>query len=502
MMKKKILLLALLLCFATMAMGAFVDNFDTAHDYLTSGLGNYDGIMNSGNATNLNASITAANKLRITGVGSWDGSTTQGPFLYKEVTGNFIAEIQVNAELYACGGLIVRLADVAAGGAGEDNMFLAYWPHSGWNVGSIFWYTNDGVRTERNNSGYNGGVIPSRFRVERQGANFYWSRSLDGVTWSAVSSGNPLVRTDMNVPTLQVGLAQTFGDWVGGDDVDFDYFIIREEVAELSGAAAINEEGQTSTTVTVDLTGPVHTAPVDVVIREVSADANDLLLNGVDAPLTLTFPVGTSQLTFNAQAIDDDLQEGPEGVVLKASISSTDANYDGNYGKSVTVNVADNDQGTLVIDQGDGLLVDEDLVLNDSFDVELSLPLAAAGTVTVNISTDGQAAVSPTQLTFTDLTWNVAQPITVTGLDDAVLENDPHNATISFSVSSADLAYAGNIVVPDITASVQENECGAWGYSDYDYNQDCKVDMSDLAQLASQWLQCTLPNAEGCIDER
>lgn len=59
--------------------------------------------------------------------------------------------------------------------------------------------------------------------------------------------------------------------------------------------------------------------------------------------------------------------------------------------------------------------------------------------------------------------------------------------------------------------------CGAWGYLAMDLNQDCQVDMNDLqaiclgwtqdydmadfAMLAAQWLMCTLPGDDGCVDD-
>ena len=209
-------------------------------------------------------------------------------------------------------------------------------------------------------------------------------------------------------------------------------------------------------------------------------DANDLLLNGLDKPLTLTFGIGETQKSFSVKAIDDEFQEGPEPVKIAAVVSSTDSYYANHPDTTwIIVNVTDNDQGTLVIDQGDGLLVDEDGNLIDSFTVKLSLPLAAVGTVTVQITTDGQVVV-PTPLTFTDTNWNIPQSVTVTGADDANLETDPHTGSLSFSIASADLAYAGETSFGH-QRGLQENECGAWGYTAFDYNEDCVVNLIDLA---------------------
>lgn len=495
-MMKKLLPLTLLLCFVwnSTAM-ALIDNFDVAHNYLTDGPGNYTGVLNSANASALNASINAAGKLYIVSTGSWGFADASGPFLYKEVTGDFIAETRmdtpVNLEANG-GGLMVRLADVAAGGAGEDNMLLYWMP--GWGVGSLFWPTDNNARPEYDIT-WEGENAHSYLRVERRGANFYWSRSYDGVTWDVLPSANPMVRSDMNVATLQVGLVQAFGG--GTASVQYHYFYLREKVATLSGALTVREEGATSTTITVDLIGPAHTAPVDVVITEVNGDPNDLLLDGVESPLTLTFPVGTTQKTFTIQAIDDDLQEGPELVSITADVFSADSNYDSNYGNTLKINVVDNEAG-LLIDEGDGLYVDENGTISDSFSIVLSTQPTAD--VIVTISTDGQINVT-SPLIFTSENWNTPQSATVTGIDDVVLETDPHTGAISFSAASSDPEYDG-VTAFDVEVTIAENECGAWGYSRYDANQDCVVNLGDLAQVASMWMRCTFPHVEGCLDAR
>jgi hypothetical protein len=42
--------------------------------------------------------------------------------------------------------------------------------------------------------------------------------------------------------------------------------------------------------------------------------------------------------------------------------------------------------------------------------------------------------------------------------------------------------------------------CGSWGYLPTDFNEDCVVDIEDLAVLVESWLVCTDPQVEGCVD--
>ena len=73
--------------------------------------------------------------------------------------------------------------------------------------------------------------------------------------------------------------------------------------------------------------------------------------------------------------------------------------------------------------------------------------------------------------------------------------------TMWMFASSSDPAYEG-VTAFDVVATILENECGAWGYSDYDNNEDCVVNLVDLAQLTLGWMECTSPYAAGCIDVR
>ena len=66
-----------------------------------------------------------------------------------------------------------------------------------------------------------------------------------------------------------------------------------------------------------------------------------------------------------------------------------------------------------------------------TFNVELaSAPLA---TITVNVTSDdtGAATVGPASLTFTTTDWNVAQPVTVTGVEDSNRADERVTITLS-----------------------------------------------------------------------
>ena len=50
-----------------------------------------------------------------------------------------------------------------------------------------------------------------------------------------------------------------------------------------------------------------------------------------------------------------------------------------------------------------------------------------------------------------------------------------------------------------VVVAVSENDCGSGvGYPDMDFNNDCYVDVEDLADFVGQWLDCTQPDDPAC----
>jgi hypothetical protein len=53
--------------------------------------------------------------------------------------------------------------------------------------------------------------------------------------------------------------------------------------------------------------------------------------------------------------------------------------------------------------------------------------------------------------------------------------------------------------IDNIEITYYEDVCGAWGFSDYDFNYDCYVDLADFAYFANTWLDCTDPTVAECV---
>lgn len=92
----------------------------------------------------------------------------------------------------------------------------------------------------------------------------------------------------------------------------------------------------------------------------------------------------------------------------------------------------------------------------DSYTVVLNSQPTA--NVTIAINPDSQTTTSLSTLTFTSANWNVAQPVTVTAVDDALVEGN-HTGTITHTASSTDGNYNG-INIASVTANITDNEAG------------------------------------------
>jgi len=83
------------------------------------------------------------------------------------------------------------------------------------------------------------------------------------------------------------------------------------------------------------------------------------------------------------------------------------------------------------------------------------------GDVVLTFTDDGAVSMSPTSLTFTSANWDTPQTVTVTAVDNAVVDGS-RTSTTTVAATSADGSYNG-ISVSSISASVTDNDVAATG---------------------------------------
>jgi len=177
----------------------FYDDFNTPHDYLTEGFGNWDGFVGldvGETVDELNADTDRAGQLYLQSTGArWEPAWNPlGPFLYKVVEGDFTATVKVT-EFAGCPtpqvyhndcGIMARVPELSAAGAGEDAMtvqFFATWS------GNIYRIIDDGGESELGATN-NGCSAAPYLQLERVGDEFYCRISDNGVDF--VELGPPV----------------------------------------------------------------------------------------------------------------------------------------------------------------------------------------------------------------------------------------------------------------------------------------------------------------------
>src|SRR4030095_3921433 len=92
-----------------------------------------------------------------------------------------------------------------------------------------------------------------------------------------------------------------------------------------------------------------------------------------------------------------------------------------------------------------------------SFDVVLDSQPTADVTITITSTDLTEGTVSTSSLTFTNANWNVAQTVTVTGVNDSVDDGDIGYTITTGVASSADGKYNG-IDPSDVSVTTANND--------------------------------------------
>ncbi|HEY3371327.1 MAG TPA: Calx-beta domain-containing protein [Prolixibacteraceae bacterium] len=216
-----------------------------------------------------------------------------------------------------------------------------------------------------------------------------------------------------------------------------------------SSGLVTTEAGGTATFTIVLNTLP--TANVSIVVS-----SNDLT-EGMVSTSTVIFTTANWNVpqTVTVTGLNDDVQDGNIIYsIITDPASSADLNYKNLNALDVSVTNTDNDVAGITVTPISGLVTTEGggtatftLVLN-------SQPTAD---VTVALSSDDTSEGNgfPASVTFTSLNWNVAQTVTVTGVNDYMIDgNIPYHIVTSLA-SSTDPLYS---VINPSDVSVTNND--------------------------------------------
>ncbi|MBD2705049.1 lamin tail domain-containing protein [Spirosoma sp. BT702] len=178
--------------------------------------------------------------------------------------------------------------------------------------------------------------------------------------------------------------------------------------------------------------------------------------------------ISVDQLTFNDQAIPGSVRTADvSGWTAPANLGNNQAaTYqlavvgDSQNSYSATTGNVGNPGGyytplnrVLVIESGRSTTVAEGGA-TDSYTVKLNSQPTAD--VVVTVTSGSQLSASPVSLTFTPTSYSVAQTVTVSALDDNVVEGT-HTAVITQATTSSDPAYNG-IATNSVSVTITDND--------------------------------------------
>ena len=200
-------------------------------------------------------------------------------------------------------------------------------------------------------------------------------------------------------------------------------------VVQSGGSTSVDESGTTDTFTVVLDAQPTS----NVVISVTSNDTTEATVS----PATLTFTSGNwnSAQTVTITGADDNAVDGPQGTstILSVVDESSDDHFDAASDQTVSVTTTDNDTASFTVVQSGGSTSVAESGTTDTFTVVLGAQPTSDVTLSVTSGDTGEATVSTETLQFTSGNWNSAQTVTVTGVDDSLIDGS-QNTTITVSV--------------------------------------------------------------------
>ena len=200
------------------------------------------------------------------------------------------------------------------------------------------------------------------------------------------------------------------------------------------------------------------------------------------APAEILFEFRGDQQFNGVFRLDTDFDGTGDGTALTGDLSTFLADIAGTGSTldltlEVSVNAGDEDfavdnfriigtsgatiEPAIVVKSGDGISVDEDLTIIDTFTVEFSTVPTDPVEITMS-APDGQSLVSTDGVFFSNTvtiipTDTLPTTIYVRAANDSIDENSPHFGEITFATSSADPDY-NELTINPLSVEIEDNE--------------------------------------------
>ncbi len=178
----------------------------------------------------------------------------------------------------------------------------------------------------------------------------------------------------------------------------------------------------------------------------------------VDKPsLTFTNANWNTPQTVTVTGIDDLVEDGNVAYnIVTAAATSTDTNYSGVNADDVAVTNTDNDSKGITVTPITGLTTTE-AGGTATFTVVLDSQPTADVTIGTTSNNTAEGTVDKPSLTFTNANWNTPQTVTVTGIDDLVVDGNVAYNIVTAAATSTDTNYNG-VNADDVAVTNTDND--------------------------------------------
>jgi hypothetical protein len=179
---------------------------------------------------------------------------------------------------------------------------------------------------------------------------------------------------------------------------------------------------------------------------------------GTVLPASITFTPGNWNVpqTVTITGVNDNVPDGNQDfTIITGAAVSADPAYSGLAVADVQVTNIDNDTAQVYVKARRNLRVSES-GQSATFRVRLTIAPTAPVTCTLQSSDTTEGLVSPTTLTFTPQQSGF-QTVTVSGVDDTIVDGDVLFSVVLNACTSSDPAYAGSNP-RDVTAINRDND--------------------------------------------
>ena len=216
----------------------------------------------------------------------------------------------------------------------------------------------------------------------------------------------------------------------------------------------------------------------DVVLTITSDDTGEAT---VPASVTFTAADWDTPQTVTVTGVDDSIIDGTITSTITITVDDANSNdsFDDLADQTVSVDTLDDDVAGFTIEETDGSTEVDEAGSTDTFTVVLDAEPTSDVVLTITSDDTGEATV-PASLTFTAADWDTPQTVTVTGVDDSIIDGTiTSTITIVVDANSDD----GFDAVADQTVSVDTLDDDVAGFTIEETDGSTEVDESGTTDI-------------------